>query len=1337
MKTAIWLLCAFISISVAQSRLTRQTSQTVEFEFTLPPVRMEPAGGSADKRYTNIIYDGNRSLIRPGAPLIPYTLERVGVPPGAKVTVRYRILEQQVLEGIDLPPLTEISAARRERFIPKDESVYEGGQRYPRQTVSVSQPYGYRKLNVVDVSIFPVQYEPASRRVVLIKRISVQLRFQGTSLSGLGPGLNASDQSFLQNKILNLAQARFWTVPKPSFLKVQQTNYDFSVGQWYEIPVQEEGVYRLTGSFLKGRGVDLAAIDPSTIQMFNYGGAPLSPNINAPRPADLNEIAIEVEDVNQDGAFGENDAILFYGRGPDTWRYNSARGGWVSQHNPYATTNYYLLTFNQHPGKRLREKTSLNSPGAPVFNSFQEHLRFEKDIYNILQSGPDWYWIRLIQGSADQANIKFQAPGNVVPGPIQLFFFFKGESGSRFGDNKSYRDSIRISLNGQRILDNLVIFRNQWRSATFSQADAPPLKSGENEILLRMSANLEASSALMDYFVLKYQRQFTAENNFLKFNGNIDVTPREFRIDGFSGGTPRVWDITDFANVRKIIPSQADNSVVFQDTSAVARVREYMAFTPDAVRDIDQLILLENRPNLRSTDRQAQLIIITPDAFYNAAEALETLRETQQPNPIQTERIRVSDIFREFSSGVPDPTAIRDFLAWAYYNWSTPPDYVMLLGDASYDYKHIELKDYINRIPLFQIAGAEELSSRETDHYYVAFGNTAPAVPPDHLTPYPSFFNLDPWLPLGRVPINSGAELQSFIDKEISYQNSFLINPGENGWQSVLTFVADDQFGPVGFNNEWFHLLDTEDVIRRDIPLKFDLSKIYLTDFDTQAGGLGRVKPGATEALLDQVNNGTLLINYFGHGDPDTWAHESVLTRSRDLSKIQNPGRLPFWVAATCDWGKFDDPNHNSMAEEMIWQSNRGGISVLSSSRPVFASANAAFVRAFYKHLFNSRSETQRSSLVGDALVQSLGGGVNDQKYRLLGDPTLRLADPQYQIKIDSISPDTLKALSTVSISATVLDNNGAPLTNFQGEALIRVFDAKDSLTANNQTIRYQYQKNLIFKGIVSVQGGQVQSQFIVPKSIKYRDAKSGRISIYAWSETSRDAVGFVDSLLFLGTRKQVSDRQGPEIDFSFKEQPDFFDGDFVSGQPTIEVRITDENGINLTQEVGHRIELILDDQTRKDLTRFFVYDKNSFRAGRLEYTLPALPPGVHRLRFTAWDNLNNRSEKEISFRTAVANKLVLDEVMNFPNPFADDTNFTFQFQSPNNSGEVRIRIYTVTGRLIQELEGLAQPGFNRIYWDGRDRDGDLLANGVYLYKIIVDDGSQRIEKLEKLAIVR
>ncbi|MFQ5583748.1 MAG: type IX secretion system sortase PorU, partial [Calditrichia bacterium] len=752
--------------------------------------------------------------------------------------------------------------------------------------------------------------------------------------------------------------------------------------------------------------------------------------------------------------------------------------------------------------------------------------------------------------------------------------------------------------------------------------------------------------------------------------------------------------------------------------------RQYIVYASAAVQDIQQISSIQNTPNLRDSQRKGKFVIILPDEFYDAAEPLETFRESQQPFPLQTERVRLSEIYREFSSCVEDVTAIRNFLKWAYNNWQDYPEFVLLLGDGSYDYKGINFPNYINRVPAFEIEGATqtELDSRESDQYYVAFSST-------------SLGQLLPTIALGRVVANSITDIETYIEKVVKYSKSYNINNEANGWQTTLTFVADDE-NPGVPGSEWFHLRDTESLINNYVPRKFDITKIYLVDYETQAGGLSQIKPGATEDLLNQINRGTLMINFFGHGNPDTWAHEQVLTRSRDLSLIQNVDRLPLWVAATCTWGKYDDPGRSSMSEEMIWLKNRGGVAVLSATRPVFASSNRAFVHAFYQELFNDASDVETSRIVGNALLGSLLGTTNYQKFRFFGDPTLKLADPLYQVEIISISPDTLKALSTVTVQARVTDQFGNPLPQFQGEAIIKVFDTKDNLTARNGSIQYTKQGGTFFKGRVSVINGELSGKFIVPKSIKYDSNPTGRISIYAWSESNGDATGFNDGLLVYGT-ESIVDREGPQIDVSFENQPDFFDGDYVSRQPTLVVQITDENGINLTREVGHRIEISLDGKSRKDVTDFFVYDKDSYQSGKLRYTLPALSPGQHTLTISAWDNVNNFSEQEVTFRTISVSELALEEVVNYPNPFSEDTHFTFQFQSPSGFGEVKIKIYTVSGRLIQELEGFARPGFNKIEWDGRDRDGDRLANGVYIYKIVIDDGERKVEKIEKLAVLR
>ncbi len=1320
----------------AQSTLLNQTEKQISIEFALPEISINSVH-IEDDDFAVLTFDESRTFLEAGRPIIPYVITRVAIPAGASVSSQYNIIEQAELNGLNLMPAIYINDLQNENRLQLDEGIYKSAAPYPGDIVQVSDPYTYRLMRVVDIKIYPVQYHPSEKRVRLLKKLTIQLQLRNGTVTANPNRFSGAEKNILQQRLLNFDQAANWATPRRTSLQLQGSDYDFSFGEWFKIPITEEGIYEISGSFLQSQNVDISSVDVSTIQMFSHDGKPLSINVNTPRPEGLNEIAIEVRDSNNNGILDSNEKILFFARAIEGWDYNSAANNWEYYINPYSSTNYVLLTFNQKLGKRINITASANLSNAVKVNEFTDHLYFFEDQYNILQSGLDWYWERF-QGTAQQGSIDFELPQNIVPDNAQFTIKFKGGSGARYFDTVLYRYTLDVSLNNASVAQNVTFTSESTKTVSTSTS---ALRGGSNALQINYTGNREGCYMFLDYFEIALKRPFIAENNYLKIFHEANANPIEFSVSGLPGGTNRVWDVTNFADVEAITPLANGSTTRFQQVSSQGTGgRQFYVFGDAAVKPVELIERLENSPNLRDPSRKGRMLLITADEFYEAAQAWEDLKETQFPNPIQVERVKVSEIYREFSSGVPDPTAIRDFIKYAYENWgantadpaANRPIYVQILGDGSYDYRNIELTEYLNRVPVFEITANNDIDSRVTDNFFTAINNTSNGTS-----------RLDPQLAIARFPANSIGDIENYIRKMGEYANAFQ-NPNElkAGWQTTLTFVADDECAGSSACNEWFHLAQTEKIIKGNsskgflgTPNKFEFSKIYLVDYETVAGGLGRQKPGATRALLEQINRGTLIINFFGHGDPNTWAHEQVLTKARDLPLIKDDATLPLWIAATCTWGQYDDPNVPSMAEEMTW-SKSGGIASLAASRPTFAFQNLDFVEDLFRQLFHNKDDNQRSRLVGDAMNIAITGQSNDQKYHLFGDVALQLADPENVIKIDHISRDTLKALSRVSVDASVVDKNGNLLSNFNGKALIRVFDSVDSL--RKLGTNYVYQGGTIFKGVVSVKNGKIEdASFIVPKSIKYQNSTTGRISIYAWSDESKDAVGYRSDLLFLGSASQISDAEGPEIRFSFPEQPDFFDGDYIRQQAELVIELSDVNGINLTGEVGHKIELIVDGNIKKDVTDFFVYNEDSYSEGKLRYTLPAMAAGQHTLTINAWDNLNNFNEKQVTFTTASAQDLTIANVVNYPNPFEDETTFTFQFQSPNGIADATIKVYTVTGRLIRQIEDFARPGFNKIPWDGRDEDGNLLANGVYLYKIVINDGEKTIEKIDKLAITR
>ncbi|MDZ7293010.1 MAG: T9SS type A sorting domain-containing protein, partial [candidate division KSB1 bacterium] len=261
-----------------------------------------------------------------------------------------------------------------------------------------------------------------------------------------------------------------------------------------------------------------------------------------------------------------------------------------------------------------------------------------------------------------------------------------------------------------------------------------------------------------------------------------------------------------------------------------------------------------------------------------------------------------------------------------------------------------------------------------------------------------------------------------------------------------------------------------------------------------------------------------------------------------------------------------------------------------------------------------------------------------------------------------------------------------------------------------------------------------------VPKDITY-GGTAGRINLYFFDNTV-DGNGFRDNLFVGGTAGNIVDRTGPNINIGFVGVDNFQPGGLVGANPVLRAAISDSiSGVNITGEIGHKITLVLDGQNegRIDITNLFNYDKGSYTHGTVIYPLGDLSEGRHTVEIKAWDNLNNSNTAAVDFVIRPQNRLSLAEVMNYPNPFRSRTTFTFEL---NFDAEVRIKIFTLSGRLIRTLEmPEGHAGFNMLDWDGRDEDGDELANGVYLYKIIATqlqgETASRAEEIGKLVVAR
>lgn len=1301
-----------------------QSSTTANFDFEFRPAHWEvdtlqqESGASYRFDFADAIFDA-----LPGAFEIPYKAIVLGIPEGSRVQV-----------SVSPGPFVEVrnvELARALRYLPDAElgswiappvASVEGFQ--PFELVTADEPGRFRHQEIVRIKIHPLQYEASTKTVRRYESLSVSVRYVGGK--AIAPGLETSQPAsftkpdeFYDGVLANASEARYFRkTPLPTVLR--STSATLPAGPMYKINIRTEGLYRINGQFLASRGVVLADINPASLQMFNNGGKELPRLLTATRPNGLEEIAIWVEDGG-DGRFDANDYILFYGKGVDGFDYNPNTGQAFHYLHHYAFDNVYWLTFGNANGKRMAIQQLQSTGGAQVVTDFRDRFYNEQELRPLYESGLDWFgWLFTNDSVSRTRRYRFTLNDVVANGTSQFSLTFLGWSNTNH--------QLDINLNDAALYSNS--FFGAGRLRNFQVTKVGVVRSGENTLDISYTPSATSGQCFIDYFEVAYDRALRVQNNALAFDGRTGGAIVAYQIENAGG----LWffDISDYRNAKRLDPSHIQFSgtqALFADSTGAALPRRYLAASPNATAISN--LQLDVTSSWRTSDHRADFVIITHEDFFSEAMRLKSLHENLlTDDPFKTEVVNIQDVYDEFSGGLYDPAAIRDFLKYTLENWQDAPEHVLLFGDGDHDPKNILDNSDKNWIPTYQTTEFNDISNRTTDHWFTYIAGTDAIMD----------------MAIGRIPARSPQQAKDYVDKVIAYLDPAQTAFGD--WRNTLLFVADDDIVKGVYQGvERIHIDDTEDLAEniRGVytPQDFDIRKLYLSEYPgVQSASISGIrKPAATDALLREMNAGALIINYIGHGAPLLWSDERVLNFTTDFDKIHNGPRQAFWVTATCDFGRFDNPKEQSFSEEIVLEPGRGAIAMLTSSRLVFASSNAAFNKQYYRALFASPEVT---APIGLALMQArLRTGIteNDEKFLILGDPTIRLAMPRHTAQITSIEPDTIKALSVMTVRGTV-QRNGGPWADFNGQVYLEALDSRRSVRYQSpaNTIVYTLPGNAVFRGAAPVTNGEFSFQFFVPKDITYGGTRA-RINVY-FTGHNTDGNAAVTNLPVGGTTQNFLDQTGPEISLGFAGIEDFAPSGVVGLNPVLKVTIFDSlSGVNITGEIGHKVTLALDGDTENkiDLTDLFNYDAGSFKRGVVLYQLTGISEGRHTAEIKAWDNFNNSSTASVEFAVLPQDQLTLSEVMNYPNPLRNETSFTFV---ASRDAEVTVKIFTLSGRLIRTIEATpARPGFNAIAWNGEDGDGDAPANGVYLYKLIAtsNDGSRvlRAESIGKMVVVR
>ena len=1137
--------------------------------------------------------------------------------------------------------------------------------------------------------------------------------------------------------------------------RTHKSNSVLSSGAWFKIGVTETGIHKINRKFLQDLGVNMNGLNPKNIQVYGNGGGMLPQANSAPRYDDLVENAIMVMG-EQDGNFDTDDYILFYGQGPNTWQPNKAKNGFVHNLNIYSDTAYYFITVGNSPGRRVSNTSVAPSASAPTITKYYDRMYHEKELKNLLSSGREWYGEELNTYTLN-TSVSFPLSDLVPNSPVAVTSSVLGISpvaigtiGGRFTvklNNVTLGVQETIGHGGQDYHDagdeDTATFVRNLNTISYNNSD------------LRVDVSFDQmglSSAIghLDYIVVNAQRQlklYNSQTNFRTFENIAPNATSYFKVSNVAVNPSEsfVWDVTNPLRPRKMNADFSNYEAKFY--AKTDSLREFTIFTNNNLPAPTPFGYLQNQ-NLHSLnqDGKTDLVIVTAPALYNQAQRLANHRASH--DKLKVAVVTTTQVFNEFSSGAQDVTAIRDMMKMIYdrkvqNNTKTNDSliYLLLLGDASYDYKSEFANTSLNRtqsntnlVPVYEsLQSLDAVNTYSSEDYYGLLDDSEGTWSESGNT---SLELLD--IGIGRIPAQNVDDADVMVNKIIYYSN-----PDHFGkWRNRVSLVADD---------ENFHQ-DTEDVsdiLNAKYP-DYNANKIYLDMFRQIAAANGQRSPDCAAEIDEAIEQGSLILNYVGHGGETGLAHEQIVTVNQ-VNNWNNYNRPTFLVTATCEFGRYDDPRRSSAAELSILNKNGGSIGLITTTRPVTSITNSVLNLSFFNCVFEKING--RTPRLGDIFKTTKNNAVylGNRNFTLLCDPSMKLAYPEEEVNTTSVviagtPTDTLSALSTVTLSGTVTNAAKQILTDFNGKVQITVYEKptvvntlgdQGSLIEGISTL-----KNILYDGTVTAKNGTWSSTFVVPKDINYVKGK-GKISLYAYSN-SIDANGAKTNIYIGGSNPNVPADSIPPVISLFMDNESFVFGGMTGNNTMLISHLSDDNGINTAGlGIGHEITATLDGDKEnvKVLNESYTANLDDFRSGKVHFQFKNLKPGPHELRVKAWDTHNNSSEKRIEFVVANSEGLALDHILNYPNPFSTNTTFHFDHNRAGDDLDIQIQIFTVSGKLIKTLNAqsfASKPHVSEISWNGRDEYNDVLAKGVYIYKLnvrSVRDG-HKVSKYEKLVLL-
>lgn len=672
-----------------------------------------------------------------------------------------------------------------------------------------------------------------------------------------------------------------------------------------KIAVRQEGFYRVSRAQLEAAGFDVAS-DSKKWRLFADG-------------------------VEQSIIVGGGDQYIeFYGKPIDTIE---------------SDTHIYYLLADTTDGKRIANKVMSNFGGtvqSQTYRAVTEKRERTNYISSIINGDLGNFWGRIVTSQATTFNFNLSGV-DTAGGPATFDLKMHGFSATVQGLN--------AVLNGHPLPQALG--NGPFPFSVSGEIPASFLVEGNNT--LQMNTDASNQFSVFDSITINFARRYRAEQNKVSFH-----TPgyRKVDVGNFSTANVRIFETTYDGD-----PILLTNVPIVQEGGTfTAKIPSHRAIVAYGVEDSGLLQSPAVTPNVGSTlstsSNAANLIIISHSAtdFMTAAETWADYRRSATGGSFTVKVVDVADVYDEFNYGSASAAAINAFLNYAVDNWTTPPQYVMLLGDASYDPRNYLGLGYLDLIPTKIVPTFEAESG--SDEALADFNNDGLAE-----------------IAIGRIPARTVAVINTIFNKTTLFETPAMQSLARGG-----LFVHDL---PIGYDFQGMNQL-----VRDEVPT-MPATMVARRYLPSPPAAPNTPDPHAQQDIINGVNSGKFIVNYAGHGTTGLWAHASFFGID-NVPQLTNAGSPTIFTMLTCLNGYFLRPDADSIGELLLKASNGGSVASWASTAKTTPDIQLPMGARFYNHV-NSGAINRMGEMIRDA--KTVIPGSSDVRYSwvLLGDPALKV----------------------------------------------------------------------------------------------------------------------------------------------------------------------------------------------------------------------------------------------------------------------------------------------------------------------------------------------------------